>query len=326
MKQQTAKEIDEEAADWAAKVDRGLSAGEQSDLDHWLDQDDRRIGAYGRMRAIALQTERVAALGPVHSPAEFAFAEPRGVSRRRVLAGGAIAASLIGAGAIGWHQMNRGRYKTRKGEARQLALDDGSVVTLNTETALAVKLGANRRDVEMTRGEALFDVERDPSRPFVVIASDTRVRVLGTSFIVRALPGRPVEVLVRKGLVEVSRNDVVVQPRKLTAYMRAISPIAVEGAPIDIAVADVPKAALDRVLAWRDGHVDFEGETLEQAVTEFARYSDMRITVDPVLAGEQIAGVYQANNPVGFAHAVAGSLRAHVRVVEGEIKIEKFSS
>lgn len=323
MKRQTAREIEEQAAGWAAKVDRGLSASEHSDLDRWLGEDSRRLGAYGRIRAIALQTERVAALGPVHSPEEYGSVEPRGISRRRLVAGGAAAAGLAAFGAFGWYQQSLGRFETRKGEARQLALDDGSVLTLNTETELAVKLRADRREVTLSHGEALFDVARDPSRPFLISVGNTHVRVLGTSFIVRALPGRPVEVLVREGVVEVRRADTVTPPQRLTANMRAISPPAAEGPSAAMIVAAVPQGAVDRALAWRDGDIDFEGETLGQAVREFARYSDTQISVDPVFAQEEIAGVYQANNPVQFAHSVAGSLRANVIIGDGVIKIVK---
>lgn len=322
MKQQTAQEINQEAADWVAKVDRGLSRAEQAELEHWLSKDDRRVGAYGRMRAIALQTERAAALGPVHSPQAYDYSRYRDVSRRHLLVGGTIAATLVGAGIFGFRQLDRGRYDTRKGEARQVALDDGSVVTLNTETDLKVALEADRRTVAMRAGEALFDVARDPSRPFLVSVGNARIRVLGTSFLVRALPGRPVEVLVRHGLVEVSCAGIAGIPRRLTAKMRAVAPLAGE-ATAAIQVDTVSEAAVVRAMAWREGDIDFEGETLQQAAAEFARYSDTRISVDSALAREEIAGVYQANDPVGFARAVAGSLRAKVSITDNEIHIRK---
>lgn len=322
MTRQTAREIEQQAADWAARVDRGLSPDEQSELDRWLAADSRRIGAFGRIRAIALQTERVAALGPLLSPGEF-VSDERAMPRRRLLAGGGVAIALAALGAIGWHRLRGDLYETRKGEARQLALDDGSVVSLNTETELAVKLLDDRREVTMLGGEALFDVARDPTRPFLIALGATQVRVLGTSFLVRALPGRPVEVLVREGVVEVQRTDVAGLPRRLTANMRAVSQEAARGASAGILVADVPNGTVTRALAWRDGDIDFEGETLAQAVGEFARYSDTRIDIDPAVANEQIAGVYQANNPVGFAHSVAGSLRARVIIGDGVIQIVK---
>lgn len=326
MTQQTAQEIDQEAADWAAKVDRGLSAEEQSRLDLWLTGDLRRLGAYGRIRAVALQTERVAALGPVHSPHDFGWRDAATLSRRKLLGGGgAIAAGLAAFGFAGWAWLRRGHFQTRKGEVRQMALQDGSVVTLNTASRVAMRLSAERREFSLLEGEVLFDVAKDRSRPFIVTAGDTQIRVLGTSFIVRALPGEPVQVLVREGVVDVRRTDrETLPPRRLLANMRAVSPMEMpdDGHPM-IAVDAVPEAEVRRALAWRDGHIDFEGETLGQAVTEFTRYTDTRIVVAPALAREQIAGLYQINDPVGFARAVAASLRATAEISDGEIRLSQ---
>lgn len=326
MKRDAAQQIDREAADWAARVDRGLTAGEQADLDRWLDGDMRRVGAYGRMRAVALQTERVAALGPVHSPKDFTGAAASKLSRRRLLAGGgAIAAGTAGLGLAGWSWLMRGRYQTRKGETRQLALPDGSVVTLNTDSDVSVRLSENLREVRLLRGEALFDVAPDKARPFVVLAGSTQARVLGTSFLVRALPEEPVQVLVREGVVEVSRTDDAPQrPLRLVANSRAVSPIKpLAAVDTTIALSTVSDGVVTRALAWRDGQIDFEGVALDRAASEFTRYSDTRIVVDPDLAREEIAGLYQTNDPVGFARAVAASLRAQARVSDGEVRIQK---
>ena len=267
MKRDTAQQIDQEAADWAARVDRGLTASEQADLDRWLDGDVRRLGAYGRMRAVALQTERVAALGPVHSPKDFTGAAANKLSRRRLLTGGgAIAAGVSGLGLAGWSWLMRGRHQTRKGETRQLALPDGSVVTLNTDSDISVRLSENLREVRLLRGEALFDVAPDKARPFVVLAGSTQARVLGTSFLVRALAEEPVQVLVREGVVEVSRTDNAPQrPLRLVANTRAVSPLKpLAIADTTIALTTVSDGAVTRALAWRDGQIDFEGVALDR--------------------------------------------------------------
>lgn len=326
MTQDRAQEIDQAAADWAAKVDRGLTAQEQAELDRWLDGDARRIGAYGRMRAIALQTERVAALGPVHSPRDFTGAARAEVSRRRLLTvGSAVAAGLAGAGAVGWSLLMRGHYQTRKGETRQLALSDGSVVTLNTASKIAVRLTRHVREVRLLVGEALFDVAHDAARPFVVLSGATRARVLGTSFVVRALPDEAVQVLVREGVVELSRTDAALQrPLRMVANTRAVSAAGSQAGREDaIVLSNVSQSVVARALAWRDGMIDFEGVPLGQAASEFMRYSDTLVVVDPDLAQEEIAGLYQTNDPVGFARAVAASLRAEAKVSGGEVLIQK---
>ena len=64
-------------------------------------------------------------------------------------------------------------YETGLGERRIVVLADGSKVTLDTESRITVRLTGRRRAVELASGQAFFDVEGDPARPFVVTAGDT---------------------------------------------------------------------------------------------------------------------------------------------------------
>ncbi|WP_172271302.1 FecR family protein [Caulobacter sp. RHG1] len=326
MTRQTAQEIDREAADWAARVDRGLSPAEQLDLDGWLAGDIRRTGAFAIMRATALQTERAVALGPSFTPQDFAETSDREPSRRRLLlAGGGLVAACAAATVAGLPLWRGDRYRTRKGEVRQLALRDGSAVTLNTDSVLHVRFSDQRRELRLLQGEALFDVAHDKSRPFVVRAGETEAVAVGTSFTVRRLPGEAVQVLVREGVVEVRREDVASKPvQRLAVNMRAVSTAgAVTAATRNpVSVTQISEPELQRALAWRGGQLAFEGETLAVAAGAFSRYSDTRIIVDdPQLAREEIAGLYQATDPIGFAQSIALSLGAHAQVSEGEVRV-----
>jgi transmembrane sensor len=323
MSEKTAHQIDTEAADWAARFDRGpLTAGLEQAFRAWLDGDVRALGAYARIRAVALSTERARALGPDFDPEAFAAA-PSILPRRRVLQlGGAIAASLLLGVGGSWQLLrNRGRFSTAKGETKVIALKDGSVVTLNTASEILVNYSDALRSVELVRGEAMFDVAKNKSRPFVVAAGDTSVRVVGTSFSVSRFDAAPVRVLVREGIVEVfkpsARN---VQPVRITANTMAMSPAD----QADIVAQAVPSAQVHRAMAWQEGQIAFEGQTLAQAAAEFSRYSDTRIVVeDPALAREEIAGLFKATDPIGFANTIAISLNAHVRVGEGEVRLTR---
>ena len=317
-----AQQIDAEAAEWAARMDRGpLDAELEHQFHAWMNADARCMGAYGRMRAIALTTERARALGPDFDPA--AFASVAGFPRRRMLQmGGAIAATALVGLAGPWQMLRlRGRFATGKGETKVVALKDGSVVTLNTASEIRVSYSDTLRGVELVQGEALFDVARNKTRPFVVIAGDTNVRAVGTSFTVRRLEASPVQVLVREGTVEVSKPETDAAPVRLSANSMAEAPLA-RGA--EIAARAVLPAQLHRQLAWQTGQIAFEGETLAQAAAEFARYSDTRIVIDdPVLAREEIAGLFKATDPVGFAQTIALSLNAHARIGEGEVRLAR---
>jgi transmembrane sensor len=150
------------------------------------------------------------------------------------------------------------------------------------------------------------------------------VRVVGTSFTVSRLEEAPVQVLVREGIVEVFKPLMVdARPVRITAGTRAVAAVAQTQTAV-AEVSAVPTAQLHREMAWQDGHIAFEGQTLVQAAAEFSRYSDIRIVIDdPVLAHEEIAGLFRANDPVGFAHTVAVSLNVHVDVGEGEVRLSR---
>lgn len=325
MVRQTADEIDRQAAQWLARADRGLSSEEEGELDAWLAADIRRVGAYGRMRAATLHAERSQVLSPGLETAVPSSAAPsRGLSRRRLFAaGGGLAAAAAGATAIGLGWMFRGQtHATGLGEVRVEALSDGSLVTLNTASRIRVNFSESRRTIHLLEGEALFDVAKDAARPFIVDAGDTVVRAIGTSFTVKKLKHQSVQVLVREGQVEVRKPAGGGRPVSAVANTRVVSTSASPAAPL-AAVAVEPET-LNRALAWRQGRIVFEGETLLEAAQEFARYSDTRIVMDdPTLAAERVSGLYQANDPVGFAQAIAVAFNFHVEVHEGEVRLSR---
>lgn len=320
-RRETAREIDEAAALWAARVEaRALSAAEEAELDAWLGGDARRAGAFAKARATALTTERAAALTGFEPER---FAEPRRASpsRRMLLGAGAASAMAAAAGAFWvWREAGIERYATELGQVRVVSLEDGSIVTLNTASEIAVRFGDAARTVSLVAGEALFDVARDAAWPFVVEAGAVMVRALGTSFSVRRLAHAPAEVLVREGVVEMTRRDGRgAAAVRIEANRRAAASAAATVTPVAVAPADVSRA-----LAWRDGRLAFEGETLREAAAEFARYSETRIVFeDPAIADETVTGLFVSTDPVGFSRAVAVAFDLEVEVGQGEVRLSR---
>ncbi len=296
-------DIDAAAAAWAARVDRGpLSDEDQSALEAWAGADPRRAGAYAKALAVSVRLDRARGLGTDFAPSRHPVAQA--VDRRRLLATGGILAAAAVVGAVGYGANSlRGRVTTAKGDIRRAPLADGSAVTLNTDTAIRSAFSDKIRRVDLLRGEALFDVAKDPARPFVVVAGDVRVRAVGTSFTVRNHADGQVGVIVREGVVEVWRGSNG-NPVRMTAA-HAVQ-VANAGA---VHPATVGSAAVERALAWRQGQIDLDGLTLGQAAAEFARYSDRRIVIDdPRVASLKMTGLFSASDPDGFARAAALSL------------------
>jgi transmembrane sensor len=311
-------EINRTAADWVARSDRGLSSIEDAELAAWLESDPRRAGAYLRMSAVLAQASGEARAETDGGASRQAAPRQAGATRRRWLLGGSVAAGLAVAGIeLGGRRTLR--FDTRKGEKRVVALDDGSIVTLNTDTRLEVEYSRSLRLVRLGSGEALFDVAKDGARPFLVRAGETEVRAIGTSFTVERILDRPIQVLVREGVVEVRRSqDRAPGTLRLAAFRRAT--VADPGGPIRVLRVD--PAEVGRALAWQQGRLVFEGESLSEAAATFARYSDVRIVVAaPELADKGVAGVFDASDPVGFAQAAAQSLGARTEIAKDQVRI-----
>jgi transmembrane sensor len=302
------------AAEWVARADRGpLPAAEAARLEQWLMEDVRHRGAYARAEvAFAYMDGRMedALRAPeAPAPAWNAYAGMRGapafhVSRRRLLwMSGGIAATAAAAAAtfIATRPGPAVSYGARRGEIRVVSLPDGSLMTLDTASSVAVKYEKHIRAVELTVGRALFNVAHDAVRPFTVSAGNLSVRSLGNTFAVQnADVGLP-QVLVQDGMVDVALRSTR-QSVRAGANTRVIASAA-------LTVVAVDPAVMSQELAWRQGLIAFEDVSLRTAAAEFARYSDMHIVIpDPALAAVTITGLFAANNPAGFAHSAALSL------------------
>ncbi|ADG10319.1 iron dicitrate transport regulator FecR [Caulobacter segnis] len=308
----SASEIDDEAALWAVRIDaRGLDAATDPELEAWLAGDARRAGALLRAQAAISFLDRGRALAGSTPPIER-----RGSSRRALIFGGAVVAAAVGGAGL-W-KLRPQRLDTGLGEIRRVPLADGSMVAINTSSALEVELKPKAREILLKQGEAWFQVAKDPERPFVVAAGPVRVRAVGTAFSVRRREqdGSSVDVMVTEGVVEAWVEGVDAPRQRLSAGNRLVLAGATT-APITEAPLDI-----ERSLAWRNGEIALDGESLEEAARLFNRYNSRQIVIDdPELAKERFVGLFQTNAPESFASAVAATLGAEVSVDARAIRI-----
>lgn len=223
---------------------------------------------------------------------------PRRFVSRRALVGMAVAAALVGVvGTVSLQMIGTvDHYRTALGETRAVRLADGSVVRLNTGSSVEVALRDDVRLIRLLKGEARFDVAHDRARPFIVEANGTQVRAVGTMFNVRLRP-ELTELTVIEGEVAVKNDGSV--PRHIGAGKSA----AVRSG--SIAVTPLNKDKLKQRAAWEQGMIEFEGETLEQAVAEFNRYRATPLVIgDPAIASMRIGGTFHSNRSDDFVLAL----------------------
>ncbi len=315
------QQIDDAAAAWVAKRSLlELSTAEHAEFVAWLAADIRHPGAYARAEAVLARIERMGRrMQDVFE--HTALERSRLLTRRKILVGSA-AASIVavwGVSALMQVPAQEEYFTTRLGQVREVVLSDGSVVSLNTDSEVSVKYTSEARNIRLIKGEALFDVAKNRKRPFVVSARYASVVAVGTSFAVSALPQKPIQVLIREGVIEFQRTDApMASPVRAGANIHLSAP---EGAPL-ITQSIRPKEVANQ-LAWQFGRISMEGRTLTEAASEFSRYNDVRIIIDPSVANQRVTGVFTANDPVGFAKAAAAVLRLQAEVKGRDVIITK---
>lgn len=234
----------------------------------------------------------------------------------------AIAASVLLAVCIGfvaYLHLKPLRYETRIGEQRDVLLEDGSRVTLNTDTSLRVRYSKARRYIEMERGEALFAVKHDARWPFEVAAGGTITRALGTEF----------NVDLRNSKVTVSVLDGAVRVASANETSAAIAPALAKGQAVEIRSgqerATPEKADIRRIDAWRTRRLEFSNTPLVQAVEEFNRYSDTRVVIGTTdLEAVRVSGVFRIGDAEGFLFSLEQALGLQTLDSPGEVTLVRI--
>lgn len=304
-----AERIEEEASRWLAARDTlGIAANDPA-FDRWLDADIRHRVAYLKLEAAWRRSERLRDLKPLDRAAD-----PDLLKIHRRPWPTAIAASIaVLSVAIGtWIYVDRfrwQRYETPVGGLSRVALDDGSVIDLNTNSAIRVRLG-RMREVELERGEGRFDVAPDSTRPFVVTAAGANVRALGTAFTVRLRAPTQVDVLVSEGRVAIASDRVHAPP--LYANEAAVV------LPDSVSVSRIEPQLVARRLAWTSGRIVLQGETLSEAIAEFNRYNKRQLAFEPSIATLRVGGNFDATDPESFAAALASAFHLRIDPFSGE--------
>jgi transmembrane sensor len=179
---------------------------------------------------------------------------------------------------------------------------DGSKVTLNTDSAISVAITEKERRVQLDRGEAFFEVAKDPSRPFIVSAGKKRVIAVGTKFSVR-LVANDIRVLVTEGKVRIDNDS------------SAVSAGSIANTDGDaILVQQKPLPEVEESLSWRTGYLIFHETTLAGAVTEFNRYNLRKIVIeDSAVASIRLSGKFRTTDFEAFVRLLEGGFPVHAK-------------
>ncbi|MEN0035505.1 MAG: FecR family protein [Cellvibrio sp.] len=276
----------EEAADWLVRMDnRTLDQNELRALDSWC----KTSPEHARIWTVACELNRQFSQLPDH------FARPvltRARSSRRTLLKSLVGAGLlIPLGALvvrnqPWQPL-LAQHRTAIGERRELTLDDGSRLILNTDTALDVHVDTHQRLVRLYKGEVWVRSAADPQRSFAISSpAGTAIASSGDSavFAIRCEADT--------SLLTVRRHSVSVLPASAEAENNSVLPTHQQCRFNTNGIewtADAPTGAL----AWRRGELMVNRWPLEQVVAELSRYRPGILRCDADVAGISVSGVFQ---------------------------------
>lgn len=320
---QTQEAIDAQAADWLLRAEEGLSAGQADEFAHWQRADPRHARAVARLQKTMSLLDRVPEL-----EATGRGIPTRSRGRRGWWSGAAAAGLAAAAAGFIFLQPAPPRaepppvettYATTATGYQRVGLEDGSVVELNGASEVRVKFTPTTREVTLVRGEALFSVAQQPSRPFVVTAQHVSVRAVGTAFVVR-YQGLDIEVLVTEGKVDVGPPAAVAEaaPHRAVVRVGAGEHVTVrpdETGAVAPAVEKVAPAAQLSSLDWQAPHLVFVDKPLREVAAEFNRRNRVQLEIrDEALAARAVGGNFRPDNVEAFVRLLEGN---------GDIAVER---
>lgn len=298
---------DAAAADWMARLRSGaLDETERQDLACWLEADQLHRDRFAHYEGLWL------ALGGLRDePRILAVREdvPQLPRRRHVglIAAGLVLLLTVAGGAGLWSIRHPAepqapstaivsRLETDVGEVTRIALEDGSTLTLDTDSAVETSFDIERRNVRLLKGRAFFRVAHDKSRPFTVAMRRFGVTATGTQFVV-AMDGPTDSVQMVEGSVIAAPTNGIAGPQIPLATGRSLK--------VARAGQWILGSAGAQDLAWITGVLTFRNARLDIIAQEMNRYSSRKIRfADPIVAGNRLNAVLKAGDVDTFLESV----------------------
>jgi transmembrane sensor len=319
--------VEKAAADWTLRMDRGLKPEEQDQYTDWLAEDPSHREAMALYewgwdefdRLAGLQTTHHAHVDPDLLAPGNNFAE-KSKTRRNLItwfAAVPIAAALALTLYVAWPDSEKQPGLTVQPALELLAriellnLEDGSKIEINRGAEVEVAYTADKRLVYLKKGEANFDVAKDPNRPFIVNVAGVDVRAVATIFSVK-LTEDSVDVIVTEGKVNV---------RPVTSVFGSEQPIAdsfleigqrakvnLHNESLVVEVTTIDEVQIAEAHSWQPRLLDFDSAPLGDIVAEFNRGNPIQVVLaDPSLEMMRLSSSFWSDNVEGFVRLMESS-------------------
>lgn len=246
--------IDAKALSWFVANQAG---GDSAECDAWRAADPRHDAAYVRIERLWGSAALATAAKKVRPARRGQIGATTAVAALCLLVSTTVGLRISG-GQIAWPA----DHATSIGEIATTRLDDGTLVTLDSASAIDVDLTGETREIRLLRGRAFIDVAKD-DRPFRMLSGDAVIRDIGTRFTVAREAGSE-HVAVQEGIVELKAASADTRHVVLHAGMES----SATGGGLT-----APRAAKPfETFGWTRQRLYFSDRPLGEVVTELRRY------------------------------------------------------
>ena len=346
--------IEQQAAGWLAAIDRGLDDAEKQALDDWLAESPHNgetlvyfAGHWDKMEMLSA----VARVLPLDSDNKSIglgntalLNGPNTHAMQRYWIWGLSSAALVVFGLVFLFATLSGGgsifdkpethysavYQTAIGDQSNISLPDGSELTLNTNTEVRIHFTESLREINLIRGEVFFDVAKNTEVPFVALVGSDTVTAVGTAFNIERKDSSVFEVLVTEGVVKVSKQHLSNDENTSTVIdevAEMVEPVFLEvGEQVVVSretinAVHTPKPEkIEAGLAWREGMLVFEGETLERALEEISRYTSLALVIeDATIKDIEVGGYFKAGDMDELLIVLESNFGIHYRQLGNQL-------
>jgi len=306
------EDINKRAIEWFVRLrSADATSADRHAHNDWLSRDEANRAAYDRVcrEWVALDDLDDWSRGEL---AQLNLVDGARTRRRQHIASVGLAtaaAIIVGIMVLPFLANQSDRYATQKAEQRQLTLEDGSRLHLNSVTELEVRYKSEVREITLLRGESIFDVEGDSTRPFMVHAGRYSVIALGTRFSVEFVGKSDVQVTVLEGQVAVVPEQEPINSRYRNVNASSVRDLLVTESRSVILEKDqqvtasesgeietVASVSASNETSWSEGKLIFRATPLREVIAEMSNYVPGDIAVAEDVPDHPVTGIILIQN------------------------------
>lgn len=320
------KQINEQALYWYSCKKEGMKKWQENDFYAWLQKDIQHKKSYEKLENI----EKLCGTFSEDYIQNITNESLKGAKKTKTIEkikSYSVAASFILILFISFFQSYsyflpeyENSLITQLKPIKQLDLPDGSKLAIDAKTTLNIEFYNDKRSLTLLNGQAMFKVQKDKERPFIITAGRTKIEVIGTLFEVRNIEGKTT-VKVEEGIVKVSHiNSFSNKPQIITSLTKG-KQITLDDKGKVLKYDTIPT---ETIALWREDTLDFNNTPIRVAVQEFSRYTNHKIYISsPEIENFEITGKFATTQQDKFFNALKNIYPIKIDTQNNDISLSK---